>query len=229
MRIYRSPKDGVVEIDVQSFGLKGLFAIVTLVACVIGFIVLRQRVPLREATIVHAVCFRSDWNSPTESIPQSQQGDYIAYNFDLDEPGKLFEKLSTKPVLWAKTKVAELIRIEDERTWAGRIRHRPADRPVDGLTDKSFEPNTVTDRIMLGGSFERATHSRRYYLDFTVELLTQTPSGRQVLSHSSHRLKYRGSVNGELIVFAIPIEGELLHLVIVDLDERAAAPSLANP
>ena len=54
MRIYRSPKDGVLQIDLRSFSLKGLIALVANVACVLAIVLSFQRIPQPHSAIVNA-------------------------------------------------------------------------------------------------------------------------------------------------------------------------------
>jgi hypothetical protein len=215
MRIYRSPKDGVLEIEPLSFSLKWLFALVTIVACVLGYRAFILRTPLKDATIYWGNCYRSDWNALTASSANRQDVDVFADSFNLSDPQELFHKFSVRPVL------ADF-KAKDGQLNVFTFGPREVGRPVDGGSEIPTGPDThINHWFSIGGSVERSTMGKRFFVDLDVLFATQTLQGKVISRELKRHLRYRGSAPGELIVFAIPVDDELMHLVIVDLNSSS--------
>lgn len=213
MRVSRSPDDKVIEINLTSFGLKGLFGLITLVGCVLGFVLYRERIPLTNAVIYSAICAKSDWESLTKGATGDSHVEFKVFQFEARHPATLFESFRQKPQLWGEIAI-------DGSTYTSTGRRRLKDSPIEGAASSPFDPNLVDDRVAISGLFERSKRLNRYYIDFHAGWATSPLRKGSPFIPMPHQLRFRGAIDGEILVFAQPSENELMRLLIIDLSHK---------
>lgn len=230
MSINRSPEDGVLEINLRSFGLKTVFVLMTVVAVALALWAIKLRTPLRNATVSWANCYRKDWDALTASRPHTQQGEIAVYNFKFPDPQELFADFSVQP----KLVTLHLPNATEQKSdfWSSGVwDERQSDRPVDGGDVPSFLVQPGTHKaydFRFSGTLNRSTISTRKFIDCDVSFIITDSPGNIVCDNSKYHLQFHGSAQRGLVVFAIPQDDDLMRLVIVDLDGDPSASGAAG-
>jgi hypothetical protein len=222
----------VLEIDFTRFGLKTLFAIVTIISIALIVILFQVRAPCDGGVIYTATCYRQDWEHLVRRASKSLDGNLGVHKFNAARPADLFAEFAVKPVIWGDVSTDKLHSHTPERVrhsgWTSTGRYRPPDRPVDGIisNEERFhaEPKTVaSEHFTVGGSVDRARFMNRYFINLDVRWNTVVgpPFIVIVLGAPNHKLQYTGPIHKELVIFAVAIaeDSELIRLVIVDFSK----------
>jgi hypothetical protein len=225
------------------FRLVTMFAAVSMVACVLAVLQNWYLVPIRTGTISHAICYTKDFEQLIGSRSGHTAGDFTMYNFPAAAAAELFRDFPTRPQLWPDEKEIPGFRGYDRRTttigfpW-GFYRNRPINDPV-GVCERALDQRyAANDSFCVGGAFgETAIPPKRYFIDGVFQLTldmqdtgpakttiadmveyarlgqSPPPTGHTITS----RLRYVGPPPSGLLVFSLPIDDELVQLIILDL------------
>lgn len=196
------------------------------------------QVPMTSGSIYTCLCYKKDWDKLTQSMSGIEQGKFRLYTFTSDDLVKLFEHFSVQPQLWGKIEIPRYLNEERGIRMGTAVRTRPINQPVEGRGDHFvFGVDEVTDVFMVQGTFQQSISPWNLYtIDFDTQFVT-FPLSRSVdnaptfskliedmrgeLQFTSqvpdglpYHLSYHGPFRG-LIIFARPVDTDLVHLVIV--------------
>ncbi len=196
-------------------------AIFAFVSCACGLVYYWYwpSLPMSTGTISNAICYAKDWDHFTATPHRSDSEDYTVYTPDAASIQDLFKGFSVQPQLWGVFRIPEETSAlsGNASSGVGANRTHPAEFPVEGRPGGS-RADDVRDFVAISGSFRQSRLLERYKFDCVVGLTTNIPPGlqRKTIKYTG-RLDFCGTVPGNLVVFAKPIDEGLVHLVVVDV------------
>jgi hypothetical protein len=218
------------------FRLITVLVVVVAIPCSVAFVRYGLRAPMSSGAIFFAICYAKDWDTLTKSLTSSKQGDFTIHTFDAVDPKGLFKGFSQQPNLVYGLSIPD--RLGGFRSTSFGIRKsgpseisiqtfrpRPADCPVGGYEERLDFNDIVTDVSAMSGVLEESVLiPNRYFMSCVVSLRIGDRSfhdGSATPNNSGHRyvfrLRYGGTLQGNVIVFSAPICDDLVQLVIIDV------------